>query len=301
MKLRNNYKTICSGLEKTGVGIGRPIAGASDVFDVTTFCGHRVRNTCCKIFRDTSPAEVEKEYQMSRRLYQHDPVHFMRVCGPPVSFTIEDTIFEGYKKSCYALLMEKSIPFTFAPGPKYVSFYVRFLLDLCQAAQTIHSLGYVHMDISPDNLVINSHGNYCLIDFGTSKKITDMVISLYDLSDSKYFTAPEILKGEFSAQSDIYSIGMTARFVLMNGIIEIPACHADIRQIYMNKGKLVPLGSDDVYTNHFLSIINKATAFSPSDRYKNTDEMLNDLLKFPIENDIKFYSRCYEYDENEAV
>ena len=126
-------------------------------------------------------------------------------------------------------------------------------------------------------------------------------MSLYDLSVSKYFTAPEILRGEFSPQSDIYGIGMTIRFVLMNGISEFPAYLADIRQIYMKKRELVPLGSEDVYTDRFLSIINKATAFSPSDRYKDIDEILDELSRFPIEKDIKFYSRCYEYDENEAV
>ena len=300
MKLKNNYKVIRSGLAKHGIDIGKPISGAADVFDVTAFNGHKVRNTCCKVFMNTSPVEVEKEYQMSCKFYQYDPECFIRVCGPPVSFTIEDTVFEGYKKNCYAILMEKGIPFTFAPGPKYVSFYVRLLRDICKSVKSVHSLGYVHMNISPDNIVINKNGNYCLVDFGISKS-ADETVSLYDLSVSKYFTAPEILRGEFSPQSDIYGIGMTIRFVLMNGISEFPAYLADIRQIYMKKRELVPLGSEDVYTDRFLSIINKATAFSPSDRYKDIDEILDELSRFPIEKDIKFYSRCYEYDENEAV
>lgn len=87
----------------------------------------------------------------------------------------------------------------------------------------------------------------------------------------------------------------------MNGIYEIPACLADTLQLYGKKRELVPLGSEDGYTNQFLAIINKATAFYPCDRYRNTDEILDDLSGFPIEKGVKFYSRCYEYDENKAV
>ncbi len=299
MKLKNHYKPVRSALAKYGIIIGKRIADTANLFDVTTINGYKTRTVCCKVFMHSSPAEVEREYQTACKCYEYAPEHFMRVYGQPVPFIAEDTA-EGYQKNGYAILMEKGTPFTFAPGPKYVSFYVKLLRDICLAAKAVHSMGYIHMDIKPDNIVINSHGNYCLIDFGISKTISGAV-DLYDLSGSRYFTAPEIFRGELSPQADIYGIGMTLRFVMMNGIFEFPEYLADIPRLYRHKKELVPLGSEDGYTHRFLDIINKAAAFDPQNRYQNIDEILADLSKIPIEENVRFYSRCYEYDENEAV
>ena len=83
----------------------------------------------------------------------------------------------------------------------------KFIQQLCKALEALHSKNIVHLDISPDNILISQTSN--------DIKLIDLGFCLSDYNDStpgstKGFTAPEATIGnkkEIDARSDIYSIG----------------------------------------------------------------------------------------------
>jgi len=47
-----------------------------------------------------------------------------------------------------------------------------YMAELCEAIQSVHNLNYVHRDIKPDNILVDTTGHIKLSDFGLSKKVT---------------------------------------------------------------------------------------------------------------------------------
>lgn len=44
-----------------------------------------------------------------------------------------------------------------------------YIAELVQAVQSVHKLGFIHRDLKPDNILIDSQGHLKLSDFGLCK------------------------------------------------------------------------------------------------------------------------------------
>lgn len=49
-----------------------------------------------------------------------------------------------------------------------------YIAELTLALEAIHTLGYVHRDIKPDNMLMDATGHLKLADFGTCMKMDDV-------------------------------------------------------------------------------------------------------------------------------
>jgi serine/threonine protein kinase len=104
-------------------------------------------------------------------------------------------------------------------GKFHVSIARRYFYQLCSAVNYLHSLGVVHRDIKPQNMLLTNCGNLKLIDFGVSH-----VLSMWDRNDlctnyegSPLFQAPEIVVGgrEYRGfKADVWSCGVTLYLML---------------------------------------------------------------------------------------
>lgn len=84
---------------------------------------------------------------------------------------------------------------------------------LLEILQYIHSRGIIHRDINPKNIILDSLGQPFLVDFGTAVK--DCITETQGtFAGTLGYMAPEQLYGNPGLNSDIYSLGMTAVFVL---------------------------------------------------------------------------------------
>lgn len=106
-------------------------------------------------------------------------------------------------------------------GPLSESAVREILVSLLLVLDYVHSKGIIYRDIKPDNIIIRqSNGQPVLIDFGAVKETMTATINsqgkpTYSIVlGTPGFMAPEQAAGRPIYASDIYSMGMTAIYLL---------------------------------------------------------------------------------------
>ncbi len=99
-------------------------------------------------------------------------------------------------------------------GPASLSSTCRWGVEICEILEYLHGLipPMVHLDISPDNLILCQDGTIKLIDFTIAQRVDDTKLSV--MAGKYAYMPPEQIKGRPSTQSDLYSLGCTLWFLL---------------------------------------------------------------------------------------
>ena len=98
---------------------------------------------------------------------------------------------------------------------------MRYFGQVLDALEAIHAAGLCHMDLKPDNLMVDKADNAVLIDFGASKKIAgdQMTSTVTGVSYTNGYAPPEQLESDmdnFGPWTDIYALGATLYKLLTN-------------------------------------------------------------------------------------
>ncbi|ELP84735.1 membrane-associated tyrosine- and threonine-specific CDC2-inhibitory kinase, putative [Entamoeba invadens IP1] len=70
----------------------------------------------------------------------------------------------------------------------------------------LNRIGYVHLDVKPDNMLVDYNGKVKLGDFGTTRRIGSNV-PISETGDGRY-CAPEVFRGSTSPLADVFSLGI---------------------------------------------------------------------------------------------
>ena len=143
-------------------------------------------------------------------------------------------------------------------------------VKLCDILEYLHNCDneIIHLDIKPDNIIIDEHNNVKLIDFGSS--IHKAGLTQAGMISPGY-AAPEQYSGkELTYQTDIYSVGMVLKFM------------AD---------------SNSTVHNKLYPVINKCTRHNQYRRYKNV-KALRWELEQTARSDITFFQKIKFINKN---
>lgn len=85
--------------------------------------------------------------------------------------------------------------------------------EVLEALKYLHSVGIAHRDIKPENILLTDSGTAKIADFGLSRclKKRDMTVV-----GTPYYIAPEVLKGKYTCQCDMWSLGVVV-YVALTG------------------------------------------------------------------------------------
>lgn len=153
----------------------------------------------------------------------------------------------------------------------------QMLLRILPVIEYLHHFKVIHRDIKPDNLILRQvDSRPVLIDFGSMKQHLKTRISFSgSVIDSvvigtEGFMAPEQAAQRAVYASDLYSLGMSAIYALTAKLPVEMESDYDTGQFRWRQ--YAPHVND-----HLASILNKATEFSPQDRFSTATEMLDAL------------------------
>jgi hypothetical protein len=157
-----------------------------------------------------------------------------------------------------------------------ISSYVGQIADALGYA---HSLGVIHRDIKPGNLLFHQDGRLLLSDFGIVRLIAmpSLTTAGSFLGTAEYASPEQVSAAELDPRSDIYSLGII--------LFELLALHVPFTGpnpfAVMSKQLSEPVPSiRNIRPDLSPSIefvVKKALAKNPKDRYQNAVEMADDL------------------------
>jgi serine/threonine protein kinase, bacterial len=157
---------------------------------------------------------------------------------------------------------------------------IEFLTKILPVLTYIHSLGVIHRDISPDNLIKRTmDGLPVLIDFGGVKQVAVNLATQYlptnehnnmatRLGKIGYAPSEQMQRGIVSPQSDLYALAATS-LVLLTGLE--PADLIDPQNFGWNWREHIRLSPQ------LNSVFDRMLQFRPSDRFSSAQDVLEAL------------------------
>lgn len=160
----------------------------------------------------------------------------------------------------------------------------KYIVAVAEALHHAHTMGVVHRDVKPSNILIDSSGRPMISDFGLAKVEDALALSRTgDFSGTPYYMSPEQAMGGHSGldqRTDVYSLGVTLYESLT---LERPfngkTSHEVIRQISTCDPE-EPVKVNPRVPRDLSVICMKAMEKEPARRYPSAEAMAEDLHRF---------------------
>ena len=160
----------------------------------------------------------------------------------------------------------------------------RLGLQAAEALEYAHQLGVVHRDIKPANLLLDARGNLWITDFGLAQFYAESELTRTgDLLGTLRYMSPEQAAGKavvLDQRTDVYSLAVTL-YELLTLERALPG---ETRNELLHQIGFVdprpPRSIDRNIPPELETILLKAAAKEPGDRYASAGAMADDLRRF---------------------
>lgn len=159
---------------------------------------------------------------------------------------------------------------------------VQYCIQAAQGLFAAHELGIVHRDVKPGNLMLTRDGHLKVADFGLAHHFDlDATIGEEHTMGTPLYMAPELCIGNSpTPRSDIYALGVTFFSLLAN---QKPYMANTVREVFKQH---VESPIPDIQKirpglpRGLQTLINRAMAKRPLDRYRTCAELAEEFQKF---------------------
>jgi len=157
----------------------------------------------------------------------------------------------------------------------------------------MNASGYVHRDVKPDNILVNSLGDTKIIDFAISAKMqTGFFARMFKKKrpqGTPSFMSPEQIRDVdlLDGRADIYSYACTLYELTTGRKPFVGATQGDLLTKHFTEKAATPIMYNKDLTEEFAALILKMMAKKREDRPKNFHEVLIELRKIKIYKDEK--------------
>jgi serine/threonine protein kinase/Flp pilus assembly protein TadD len=161
---------------------------------------------------------------------------------------------------------------------------VQWGIQAAEALEHAHSLGIVHRDVKPGNLLIDGRGEVFVADFGLAKLSSDPGVTCTgDLLGTLRYMSPEQAGAQHDLvdhRADIYALGVT----LYELLTLTPAFPGESREEVLGKitttDPVSPRKLDRAIPRDLETIVLMAMEKDPARRYQSARELADDLRRF---------------------
>ena len=158
---------------------------------------------------------------------------------------------------------------------------LEILAGVLAALDYAHRHGIVHRDIKPANVMINTHGDAKVMDFGIARAMSDAATSVTATSavmGTAQYLSPEQARGEVAdARSDIYAAGCLLYELLTGATPFTGDSPVSIAYQHVNSQVVPPSHLDPSIPPTLDAIVLQALAKNPMTRYQTAAEMRADV------------------------
>ncbi|MEO6503249.1 MAG: Stk1 family PASTA domain-containing Ser/Thr kinase [Jatrophihabitantaceae bacterium] len=155
--------------------------------------------------------------------------------------------------------------------------------EVCAALDFSHRSGIVHRDVKPGNVMITNSGAIKVMDFGIARALADnaaTVTATAAVIGTAQYLSPEQARGEsVDARSDVYSTGCLLYELLTGHPPFTGDSPVAIAYQHVRENPQVPSSVNQVVPPALDSIVMKALAKNPLNRYQTAAEMRADLQR----------------------
>jgi serine/threonine protein kinase/WD40 repeat protein len=173
-------------------------------------------------------------------------------------------------------------PFETPRGSAYFRWVATVGQQAADALAHAHQQGVIHRDVKPSNLLVDAKGNIWVTDFGLARRLADPGQTHHDslLGTPRYMSPEQARTGSIDGRTDVYSLGATLYELLtlrppFNG-----ESAAELLDQIGQDDPLHPRSLDPRIPLDLETIVLKALAKRPADRYKTAGDLADDLGRF---------------------
>lgn len=163
----------------------------------------------------------------------------------------------------------------------------KLIESTCQALQHMHERGWIHLDVKPDNILMNRSSEVKVIDFSLSEKIKGALGKMFggkkEIGGTLTYIAPETIRKEpASPQTDIYSLGITIYECLTGTTPFKGSTPKDLLMKHLSAQPAPPSDYNKNVTPEMDRMVLRMLAKKPKDRQKNMQEVMSEFRNIQV-------------------
>jgi serine/threonine protein kinase/tetratricopeptide (TPR) repeat protein len=192
----------------------------------------------------------------------------------------------GEEKGVYFITME------YVPGEDLKSFIrrsgqmavgttLRIAKQVCEGLTEAHKLGVVHRDLKPQNVMIDTHGNARIMDFGIARSLEAKGITGAGvmIGTPEYMSPEQVEWKEVDQRTDIYSLGIIL-FEMLTGQVPFRGDTAlSIAVQHKTESPSDPKTFNPQIPENLSRIVLKCLEKDKASRYQNIERLYSGLIE----------------------
>ncbi|MGA2093492.1 MAG: serine/threonine-protein kinase, partial [Sedimentisphaerales bacterium] len=159
---------------------------------------------------------------------------------------------------------------------------IDIIMQVADALRHAHSMGLIHRDVKPKNIMINKDGVVKLADMGLARETTDIEAAKTEKGKAygtPYYISPEQIRGEMDIdeRADIYGLGATFYHLVTGRVPYMAEDPVEVMKKHLRDELVPPDHINTSLSSGVSEVIEVMMAKNKADRYNNIDELMADL------------------------